>query len=743
MTNINADIKRVEATAVNIPTTLINNQLGFDTTNSRIAYKDSGGTMHYFEKSTSANPTDITLTDNTADAFKVREATNNYIHIATTNSSEVMSFGNASTNPEHVFLGTGGFGVGLSSLTEKFHIKEEKTGIVRAVLENNSASAAAVVGALYEVRNDNGYWGGIGMTNSGSTIQSGSLVNTYQNYNQGYGDFLFTNDGDVDFVWYSDPTDSHDFSALSNEVMRLTADGDLGIGRVPTTRLDVYDATDNVELTLETAKENGNARYIAKNDAREWRFGVINDDSFVIVDQTGAEQRLIIDTSGNVGIGRAPTSKLDIYDASSNVEQIIESGKANGNARLYFKNDAREYRTGVTADDYYVIRDQNAGTDRLIIDTSGNVGIGGTPSDTILGVYGDSDVADVNIKIHNSKQENIDDGRESALYFSGEKFDGTVEDVAGIIATHDGIGDDGLGKVLLGGSTGLGGDFKGITVYSDGDVIGDKDIESTGDLISGDEVRVGSNIVMSDGGVIYIGQTEIAQTDSSDVESLAINLNECGSQFSINDYNDRPILSFSDVGNFISNTTDTEGLDIYGHLRVYAEPDDNDSYFDVQYSDSGLSAIRVYEGDGDYIDFGNPTTEPIYNFMGTNPTNHGGDVRIVSDTYSLKTGAGSDFKVWYDGTDARLTSDEVTPSDIILDCGTEKTMELAETVWEDLRIVPGAFSFSGSSDPTIENWTIDGVTYKVYKFKKNHYHQVQHTLLNGHIYLDPQYRLCY
>ena len=43
------------------------------------------------------------------------------------------------------------------------------------------------------------------------------------------------------------------------------------------------------------------------------------------------------------------------------------------------------------------------------------------------------------------------------------------------------------------------------------------------------------------------------------------------------------------------------------------------------------------------------------------------------------------------------------------------------TVWEDLRIVPGAFQFAGNLDPSIEGWIPTGGTieFQVYKFKEN------------------------
>ena len=102
-------------------------------------------------------------------------------------------------------------------------------GLFTSEVENTSAAAATVVGATYKVTNDSGYWGLMGMTNSGSTILGGSLIDTFHMYNQGYGDSLNTVDGNKDHVWYTDPTDSHDFSALANEVMRLDADGNLDL----------------------------------------------------------------------------------------------------------------------------------------------------------------------------------------------------------------------------------------------------------------------------------------------------------------------------------------------------------------------------------------------------------------------------------------------------------------------------------------------------------------------------------
>lgn len=109
-------------------------------------------------------------------------------------------------------------------------------GLYGTSVTNSFSGATSVAGATHTVINDQGYWGLIGMTSSGSTIVGGTLADTFHIYNQGYADTLFTVDGNKDFVWYTDPTDQHDFTALSNKVMSLSAAG-------------VLDLTGNITLT--------------------------------------------------------------------------------------------------------------------------------------------------------------------------------------------------------------------------------------------------------------------------------------------------------------------------------------------------------------------------------------------------------------------------------------------------------------------------------------------------------------
>lgn len=56
------------------------------------------------------------------------------------------------------------------------------------------------------------------------------------------------------------------------------------------------------------------------------------------------------------------------------------------------------------------------------------------------------------------------------------------------------------------------------------------------------------------------------------------------------------------------------------------------------------------------------------------------------DSEKVVLGTGSDVELYYDGTDAKIVTDVVAASDLVVDCGTDKTIELAETVWDEIRV---------------------------------------------------------
>jgi len=59
---------------------------------------------------------------------------------------------------------------------------------------------------------------------------------------------------------------------------------------------------------------------------------------------------------------------------------------------------------------------------------------------------------------------------------------------------------------------------------------------------------------------------------------------------------------------------------------------------------------------------------------------------ILSDTYKLLLGAGSDMDMIYDGTNGYIHTDLVAASDLTIDCGTAKTLVLEVSVYNDINI---------------------------------------------------------
>lgn len=97
-----------------------------------------------------------------------------------------------------------------------------------------------------------------------------------------------------------------------------------------------------------------------------------------------------------------------------------------------------------------------------------------------------------------------------------------------------------------------------------------------------------------------------------------------------------------------------------------------------------------------------------------------GDLSLL-DNEKVLLGTGQDMDVYYDGSAAQIHTDLVAASDLNIDCGTDKTIVLTETVWDDLRVTPGSFDRPGIADPAIIAYDVNGggVSTYLWEFKKN------------------------
>ena len=75
------------------------------------------------------------------------------------------------------------------------------------------------------------------------------------------------------------------------------------------------------------------------------------------------------------------------------------------------------------------------------------------------------------------------------------------------------------------------------------------------------------------------------------------------------------------------------------------------------------------------------------------------DVAIAADSKALFFGGAQDMDIGYDGTDGYLRTDLVAASDLNVDCGANKTLELQTTVWKDINLGAGVLSLPVATQP--------------------------------------------
>lgn len=65
-----------------------------------------------------------------------------------------------------------------------------------------------------------------------------------------------------------------------------------------------------------------------------------------------------------------------------------------------------------------------------------------------------------------------------------------------------------------------------------------------------------------------------------------------------------------------------------------------------------------------------------------------GNIFLGRDNDKALFGTGKDMSIYYDGTDGWIKTDLIAPSDLNISCGNAKTLELQESVWDDLNFDP-------------------------------------------------------
>ncbi len=173
------------------------------------------------------------------------------------------------------------------------------------------------------------------------------------------------------------------FYTGGSERVRIDTTGRVGIGLTnPTVSLQVANTSGNVVVFSNTTAGERlhfytrNAASTSRVESQNSDLEVYTFDANALKLGTSNTERMRIDTSGNVGIGRAPNYQLDVYRSGTTNTTIAAANDNIVNILQVSGNTAGVVGT-ITS---HPLIFTAGNTERMRIDSSGNVGIGGTAS---------------------------------------------------------------------------------------------------------------------------------------------------------------------------------------------------------------------------------------------------------------------------------------------------------------------------------------------------------------------------
>ncbi|MAE68805.1 hypothetical protein CL635_03300, partial [bacterium] len=440
----------------------------------------------------------------------------------------------------------------------------------------------------------------------------------------------------------------------------IDSSGNVGIGTAsPASKLHVSstDATDQT-LILDGGSNDWNAIRFREVATARWDIGLANDEGFYIYDVDQAAHRLRIDGSGNVGIGTTtPQRKLHIIEATLDNTLRLESGDAKSSFELVDNTEtvAIFQTAGVLHLD---VADDGSGD--LVIDTSGNVGIGTTTPQAELHLFTatptfiieDSGTSQTQIKMESNRGTSdanlgvvnfLWDGT-SVAQIVGETGDDTTNKDDGLISFHvtEGGSQVEAMRIEQDGNIGIGTTTPATTLHVDGtfrvtdasvmlgditfgDTVGDAKIETEpaeatpaytfrNDTDTG-MYRAGANTIgFSTNGVqrVEIGSTGLFGVGDADPDfGLEIVASSSNGWFGITDSSDGDILVVDENKNIgINQASPAEPLHIVadsGDDVLRLEENSGGEYYDIEVSsdgdllfktDGGTTALQLLDATG-------------------------------------------------------------------------------------------------------------------------------------------------
>ena len=307
---------------------------------------------------------------------------------------KVTNIKNESFAGNQLYLKTDGkIGIGTATPDKEFHLERNDTSTLAIAKFKNAGTGDATLQIGTAATNFV-----IGMDNSDS-----------DKFKLGYGSVLESMTG-----------------------MTIDSSGNVGIGTTsPSRKLQLVGS--NAMILIEGSGGNGRQYSLASSD--DTTGAAVdggNPGTFAIYDDTANASRLVINSSGNVGIGTtSPSEKLEVNGVIKitgtggqgvNIENSGGTNAACINLKNTLTNYVREYRLAVAGSDgayatanSLFIRDQTANATRLELNTSGDVKV--SSGDITFGTAGKGIVLGATSNVDANTLDDYEEGTWSPTIF--------------------------------------------------------------------------------------------------------------------------------------------------------------------------------------------------------------------------------------------------------------------------------------------------------------------------------------